>query len=73
MLCFEILRIFGENRKKKKKKKTGKSVIFEFLRSRFYGFLRRSVGNPHRGVALRRSVGCPRRNEVLAPLGYAAA
>ena len=32
------------------------------------GFLRRSVGNPCRGVALRRSVGCPCHDEaILAP------
>ena len=49
MFCFDILRIFGENHKKKKKK-------LENLA--FFRFLRRSVRNPHRGVDLRCNVGC---------------
>ena len=67
MLCFVVLRIFGGNRKsakKKKERKLGK-----------HGLLRRSVGNPRRGVALRHSVGCPRRGKAEVPkwhpLGYA--
>ena len=44
---FEILSDFGENRKRGKLEK-----------SRHFRLIRRSVGNPRSGVALRRSVGC---------------
>ena len=47
MFFFEILSAFGENRKRGKLEK-----------SRHFGFLHRSVGNPRRDIALRRSVGC---------------
>ena len=47
MICFEILSDF---KRKSQKREIGKFCIF--------GFLRHSVGNPRRGVALRRSVGC---------------
>ena len=64
MICFEILSDFW---RKSQKGETGKSGIF--------GFLRRSIGNPCRGIAIRRNVGCPHRSEVggakMAPLGYA--
>ena len=56
MFCFEILSDFGENRKRGKLEK-----------SRLFGFLRRSVGNPRRGVALHCSVGCPLRGEAEVP------
>ena len=50
MFCFEFLRIFGEKSQKSKRENMGKHRL-----------LRRSVGNPRLGVALRHSVGCPRR------------
>ena len=46
MFCFRILRIFGEIVKR------GKLENLEKI-----GLLRRSVGNPHRGVDLRQGVG----------------
>ena len=46
MFCFEILRIFGEKTQNSKNRKTG-----------HIGLLRRSVGNPRRGVGLCQGVG----------------
>ena len=40
IFCFEFLRIFGEKSQKSKKENLGK-----------HGPLRRSIGNPHSGVA----------------------
>ena len=47
MFCFEIVSDFGENPKRGKLEKSGHSE-----------FLRRSIGNPSLGVALRRNMGC---------------
>ena len=47
MFCFGILRIFEE--------KLQKSKRWKF---RHFGLLRRSIGNPRRGVDLRQGVGC---------------
>ena len=47
MICFGILRIFGEKSQKSKNWK-----------SRQIGLLRRNVGNPRRGVHLRQGLGC---------------
>ena len=47
MFCFEILRIFEE-----------KSQKGANWKSRHIWLLRRSVGNPRRGVDLRQGVGC---------------
>ena len=47
MFCFEILRIFGEKSQKRKNWKSG-----------HFGLLRRSVGNPRRGIDQRQGVGC---------------
>ena len=47
MICFGFLRILGEKSQNNNWKKSG-----------HIGLLRRSVGNPRRGVDLRRSVGC---------------
>ena len=55
MFCFGILRIYGGNRKKKESWKN-LGII---------GFLRRSVGNPHRSVDLLCNVGNPRRGVDL--------
>ena len=47
MIYFRILRIFGEKSQKE-----------ENWKSRQNELLRRSVGNPHRGIDLHHSVGC---------------
>ena len=56
MFCFRFLRIFGQKSQKSKRENLGK-----------HGLLRRSVGNPRRGVALRRRVGCPHCGEAGVP------
>ena len=56
MICFEISSDFWI---KSQKRETGKSGIF--------GFLRRNVGNPRRGIALHRRVGFPLRYEAGVP------
>ena len=47
MFCFETLRFFGEKSQKSKNWK-----------SRHFGLLLRSVGNPRHGVDLHQGVGC---------------
>ena len=54
IFCFEILRIFGGSHKKEENWKN-LGII---------GLLRRSLGNPRRGVNLRQGVGYPRRIET---------
>ena len=53
MICFEFLRIFGEKSQNSKRENLGKHEL-----------LRRSVGNPRLGIALRLSIGCPRLSEA---------
>ena len=57
MFCFGILRILEKNRKKEERWK-----ILGII-----GLLRRSVGNPRRGVDLRKGVGYPRQGEAEVP------
>ena len=47
MICFGILRIFGEKSKKNKNWKSG-----------HIGLLRHNVGNPRRGLHLHQGMGC---------------
>ena len=47
MICFGILRVFGEKSQKSKNWKSG-----------HIGLLHRNAGNPSRGVDLRQGVGC---------------
>ena len=58
MFCFQILSDFGENRK-----------IGKLEKSRHFGFLHHSVGNPRRGVALHCSVGCLTVVRLRCPKG----
>ena len=57
MFCFGILRILEKNSKKEESWKN-LGII---------GLLRRSVGNPRRGVDLRQGVGYPRHGEAEVP------
>ena len=59
MFCFEFLRILEKNCKKGKLENQGK-----------HGLLRRSVGNPCRGVALCRSVGGLTLTRPRCPKGH---
>ena len=55
---FGFLGFLEGNRKKEEKNwKSGQEI----------GFLRHSVGNPRRGIALHHSMGCPRHGEVGVP------
>ena len=52
MFCFEVLGIFGEKSQKRKEKNMGTSGSYAAA------WVRRSVGNPRRGIDLCRRVGC---------------